>query len=121
MLKSDQPYPQLQDDARRELPCTQAAAQAGTAQEVDQHPLPPPEEVEEAAHHHGLHTHLDHIVRDALPPVVIGEHEEGPKVTKHFPPPPSYFKEEVFPSTTAPLPPLTWQASPPTSLFSTHA
>ena len=67
-----------------------------------------------------LDTHLDHIVGGVLPLVVTGEHEEEPTVTEHFPPP-SYLNE-VFPSTAAPLPhPLTWQASPPTSLLFTHA
>ena len=67
-----------------------------------------------------LDTHLDHIVGGVLPLVVTGEHEEESTVTEHFPPP-SYLDED-FPSTAAPLPhPLTWQASPPTSLLFTHA
>lgn len=65
---------------------------------------------EEIVHHHVLH--LDHIVRDALPLIVTDEHEGGPAVIKHFPPP-SHLKE-VFPSTAAPLPPLTRQTHPPT-------
>ena len=122
MMLCDQPHPQPQDDASRVLPCTQVAEQAATAQKVDRNPLPPPEIVhsgEETGHHHVLlHTHLDHIVRDDLPPFVTDE-QEGPAVLKHFPPP-SYLKE-VFPSTAAPLPPLTWQAPPPPSLLSTKA
>jgi hypothetical protein len=81
-----------------------------------------------------LHTHLNHIVREALPPVVnsdasdalppiVTDGQVGPADTKHFPPPPSYLKEEVFPLTAAPLPLLTWRAhlSPPSSSFSSQA
>jgi hypothetical protein len=89
-------------------------------------------QAEGAAQH--LHTHLNHIVREALPPVVnsdasdalppiVTDGQVGPADTKHFPPPPSYLKEEVFPLTAAPLPLLTWRAhlSPPSSSFSSQA